>query len=212
MSDNDTFKAFEEEFGSITSSLARKLSSIPLQQDKDRETLISEAEADIADANNCLNNIEMEIRHYQYAQKTKANNTLRELRSKFDQQKQEFESLKKGRKTPKNDDPKHRDQRNRLLGVKKHVDDTTLSLDNTTRTLQETAVTGAATSVQLQEQREVFIRSRQNLRDTDDVLARSRKLLIRMRRRLVTNKLISFIIIMVELGIIALIVWLKYYK
>jgi len=78
MSDNDTFKAFEEEFGSITSSLARKLSSIPLQQDQDKETLISEAEADIADANNCLNNIEMEIRHYQYAQKLKRT-TLSEI-------------------------------------------------------------------------------------------------------------------------------------
>jgi len=217
MSD-DTFAKFEEEFGAISNALARKINSIPLQDDKESQlNLIQEAEQEVADGTTCINNIEMEIRHYPYHLKAKAQAKLRELTKKFDDQKTELSQLKPGATSKKTfssqqEREAYRDQRNRLLGAKKAVDNTSISLDNTIRSIEETQTTGALTSAQLIQQRETLIHSRETIRETDDVLQRSRKLLIRMRRRIVTNKLIVGVIILVELGIIALIVYLKWYR
>lgn len=53
---------------------------------------------------------------------------------------------------------------------------------------------------------------RDTLHATDDILEKSKNLLRRMRGRLVTNKLVTLVIILLELGIAGLIVFIKYYS
>ncbi len=60
------------------------------------------------------------------------------------------------------------------------------------------------------EQREQMLKAREDLRETDDVLARTKKTLGRMKRKLMTNKLIQFVIIVIELLILGLVIYFKY--
>jgi len=211
MSD-DTFRTFEEEFSSLSSSLQRKLDSIAEQDDQaSRSNLITEAEADIDDCNNRISNIEIEIRQYPMNLKRKVEARLKELKARFNEQVSELGRLKDSRPKSQNSS-RNKDQRNRLLGVQEEMNQTDDSLDNTTRVIEETAHSGALTANQLYDQREALIRANENLKATDGILTNSRKLLIRMRRRIVTNKLISCLIILVEMAVIALIVYLKYYN
>jgi hypothetical protein len=217
MSDTEAFSKFEEEFGAMSGALARKIASIPLTDGKDAVAqALTDADSDVADMANSISAIETELRHYPYNAKARAQATLKDLTAKFDGQKQELAKLKPGAAKPKfrneQEAREWRDQRSRLLAGKEIIDDTSASLDSTARVIEETAGVGAATSQQLVHQREQFISARETIRETDDVLDRSRKLLLRMRRRVVTNKLITAFIILVELALCALIIYLKYYK
>lgn len=86
------------------------------------------------------------------------------------------------------------------------------ALDRTSRALADTELLGQLTSAQLMIQRESFLRQRAQLSQTDEYLKRTKNLLQRMQFRLVTDKIVQGIIIMVELAAIGAIVYLKYYK
>jgi len=85
------------------------------------------------------------------------------------------------------------------------------SLAMTQRTIEDAAMIGSNTSVKLEHQTEQMENVIGTLHETNSVLDKSAKLLRRMRTRLVTNKLMTFIIILVELAIVALIIYIKFY-
>jgi len=216
----DAFTHFEEEFQSITSSLARKVTSVghfagDAQQQK---SLIEEAEADIYDANKALQKIEQEVRHYPYHLKSKAQTRLRQLQTDFEAQVAKLNNVKQtneGNGPPgmsRADAQKWKDDRKRLLGAHAIVGDSGETLGRTNQAIEETLEIGAQTSHTLVAQREQLIHSRDTVRETDDFLGRAAGTLRRMRRRVMTNKLIQAMIILVELGIVALIIYLRYYK
>jgi len=225
MSD-DAFNNFEEEFQSITSSLARKIASIshlggdPGQQ----KSLIEEAEGDIYDANKALQKIEQEVRHYSYNLKSKAQARLRQLQSDFEAQVAKLGGIKKsideggsgGTGSPAGLSPadarKWKDDRKRLLGAHALTTDTGETLGRTQHAIDETLEAGAATSQALLAQREQIINQRDTVRQTDDLLGRAAGTLRRMRRRIMTNKILQAVIILVEMGIVALIIYLRYYR
>jgi len=212
MSGDEAFNIFEEEFASILSSLDRKIKAIARDPPAQR-ALVDEAEADIYDANTSLQNIEQDVRHYPYHLKSKAQARLKTLKAQFDDQVNQLKAAKEGPSDVSRADRAHRhEQRQRLLGAQVTMRETGDSLDRTTAALEQTVAVGAETSITLQEQRETLVRARETIRETDDFLTRTSNTLRRMRRRLMTNKLISWIIIVVELAIIALIVWLKWLK
>jgi vesicle transport through interaction with t-SNAREs protein 1 len=61
-------------------------------------------------------------------------------------------------------------------------------------------------------QRESLLRTRDRLHETDSNLARSRKILNTMMRRVMTNKMILAVIILLELGILGVVIWWKFFK
>ena len=86
------------------------------------------------------------------------------------------------------------------------------AIDRTTRALAETERYGQLTTAQLLIQRESFLRQRQQLSQTDEYMARTKSILQRMQFRLVTDKIVQGVIIMVELAAIGAIIYFKYYK
>ena len=64
----------------------------------------------------------------------------------------------------------YKEQRQRLLGTQQVVDDTDAALENTVRTINETTMVGAETSVTLLSQREALERTRDAVYETDDML------------------------------------------
>lgn len=105
-----------------------------------------------------------------------------------------------------------RDQRERLLGNKSMVDDTNASLDRTTYALAETSQIGSETHQQLLQQREQFLRQKEMLDNTNTFLSQSKRIMNRMKRRIVTNKLITYLIICLEIGLLLLIAYIKYWS
>lgn len=106
----------------------------------------------------------------------------------------------------------YKSQRERLLGNKNLVDTAGDSLQRTTYTLHETTEIGSQTHNQLIQQREQLIKQRDTLDDTNQYLNRSKKVIQRMKRRLVTNKLITYFIILLEIGLLLMIAYIKYWS
>jgi len=218
---NDAFKALEEEFHSITNALSRKISSISSTSDRaEVASLTQEAENDIYDANNVVKKMEVEVRHYPYNLKATAQQQITVLRNSLDAQRKDLERAKNKveppnlgqRRTGRQERQAHNDQRKMLLEGRDAVVSSEQSMLNTQRTLEETYEVGSTTSTRLLEQREQILRARDAVHETDDVLSRSKRILQRMARRTVTNKLITATIIVLELGAIGLIVYFRFIK
>jgi len=210
-SGSDALSTYEEEANSILSSLTRKVDRADSTPDTtERASLCAESETDVADVERVVRQMVVELRHLPFNSKQRYQQRVNDLQNRLDVQRERLTGIKKNR--PRGEPEQNAGQRARLLQAKRAVDDSGESLDNTLSAISESTATGAQTAIQLQQQRDQLVHAKDNLRETDNILGRSRKLLIRMRRRIITNKLITGVIILVELALIALIVYLKYYK
>ncbi|CAB0030063.1 unnamed protein product [Trichogramma brassicae] len=64
----------------------------------------------------------------------------------------------------------------------------------------------------LGEQRETLMRAKNRLINTDQELAKSRKIINTMKRRVLTNKFVLILIIIFEVVILGLTVYIKFFK
>jgi len=213
---DEKFAQFEDEFKAISESLTRKITAMANEKDSiTAEKIALEADGDVEEAKAAIQNIEREMRQWPFDQKTKAQAKIRVLNAEFQEKsKQVAAMLSRGEGGPpeglsKADKKRWKEQRKRLLGANQALDNTSISLQRTQQTLAATQATGAATSATLVEQRELLIRARETVRETDSYLGKSRSILRRMSRRLVTNKLIQAMIIVLELAVVVLVVYFK---
>jgi vesicle transport through interaction with t-SNAREs protein 1 len=192
-----------------------------------QQSLLGEAQADAQDAQAALDALEAEIRHMPYglssrAKKSAAAHTA-ELEKHVTMLRRYEQSVNNGQvagvshvdrvgRLNQNDQSRYLDQRSQLMQGSQLVSESDASLTRTQQALAETEQIGAATSAQLQAQREQFHNQLNNVHATDDFLSRSKRTLQRMHKRLVTNKLIQGAIIVVQMGACGLIIYLKYYK
>jgi vesicle transport through interaction with t-SNAREs protein 1 len=227
MSDSD-FVHFLSDFRSLNSSLSSRLQSVPrLSSLQEQQDLIAECRQTQAEIEALFQSIEPELRHFEYSAKQRAQQQLKECKIQFDSQnrliQQYSASLAAGRVVGSSSSDsssvsfssdqraQYKKQRELLLGNDSMLADSNASLDSTQRVLAETTAIGTDTTLTLQKQREQFLKQKEMLEETDSILGRSKATLRRMQKRLVTNKLMSVAIILAEMGVVALIVYLKYY-
>ncbi|XP_051866266.1 vesicle transport through interaction with t-SNAREs homolog 1B isoform X2 [Pristis pectinata] len=86
------------------------------------------------------------------------------------------------------------------------------SIDRSHRIAAETDQIGSEIIEELGEQREQLERSKDRLINTGENLSRSRKILRAMSRRIMTNKLLLGIIILLEVAILGAVVYLKFFR
>ncbi|KAM3870815.1 vesicle transport through interaction with t-SNAREs homolog 1B [Diretmus argenteus] len=86
------------------------------------------------------------------------------------------------------------------------------SIERSQRIAAETDQIGTDIIEELGEQREQLDRTRNRLVNTGENLSRSRKILRAMSRRLMTNKLLLAVIIIMELGILGAVIYLKFFR
>lgn len=103
-------------------------------------------------------------------------------------------------------------QRALLLQGHESLNSATQSLERSQRIAAETDQVAADTIEELGEQREQLDRTRNRLTNTGENLSRSRKILRAMSRRLMTNKLLLSIIILMELAILGAVIYLKFFR
>lgn len=103
-------------------------------------------------------------------------------------------------------------QRALLLQGSESLNNASQSIERSQRLAAETEQIGTDIIEELGEQREQLDRSRNRLINTGENLSRSRKILRAMSRRLVTNKLLLGVIILMELAILGALVYLKFFR
>ncbi|XP_053192166.1 vesicle transport through interaction with t-SNAREs homolog 1B [Scomber japonicus] len=103
-------------------------------------------------------------------------------------------------------------QRALLLQGTESLNNATQSIERSQRIAAETEHIGTDIIEELGEQREQLDRTRNRLVNTGENLSRSRKVLRAMSRRLVTNKLLLAVIILMELAILGAVVYLKFFR
>lgn len=232
MSDEQGWYHFLSEWRTLSSSLSARLTSIPAATTIDQQRVIaSDCEQTIDEIQTLISGIEPELRHYPYALSRKATQQMSEFRETFDTQTALFRryqtSVAAGKLVQKDDASirsgavgvgargqpaaSYVDQRAMLLDAKDMLSEGDSSLDNTNRMLLETTAIGTETTAQLLAQREQFENQRDVLDETDTFLVRSSKTLRRMGRRVITNKLVSGLIIVLLIASFILGGYIKYY-
>lgn len=103
-------------------------------------------------------------------------------------------------------------QRALLLQGTESLNNASQSIERSQRLANETEQIGTEIIEELGEQREQLDRTRNRLVNTGENLSRSRKILRAMSRRLVTNKLLLGVIILMELAILGAVVYLKFFR
>lgn len=103
-------------------------------------------------------------------------------------------------------------QRALLIQGTDSLNNATKSIERSQRIAAETDQIGTDIIEELGEQREQLDCTRNRLIHTGENLSRSRKILRAMSRRLVTNKLLLSVIIIMELAILGAVVYLKFFR
>ncbi|XP_071238616.1 vesicle transport through interaction with t-SNAREs homolog 1B [Salvelinus alpinus] len=103
-------------------------------------------------------------------------------------------------------------QRVLLLQGHEHLNNASQSIERSQRIAAETDQIGVDIIEELGEQREQLDRTRDRLVNTGENLSRTRKILRAMSRRLMTNKLLLSVIILMELVILGAVVYLKFFR
>ncbi|XP_061553284.1 vesicle transport through interaction with t-SNAREs homolog 1B isoform X3 [Phycodurus eques] len=103
-------------------------------------------------------------------------------------------------------------QRALLLQGTESLHNASESIDRSQRLAAETEHIGTDIIEELGEQREQLDRTRDRLVNTGENLSRTRKILRSMSRRLMTNKLLLAVIILMELAILGAVVYLKFFR
>uniref|UniRef100_A0A665W4Q2 t-SNARE coiled-coil homology domain-containing protein n=1 Tax=Echeneis naucrates TaxID=173247 RepID=A0A665W4Q2_ECHNA len=103
-------------------------------------------------------------------------------------------------------------QRALLLQGTESLTNASQSIERSQRLAAETDQIGTDIIEELGEQREQLDRTRNRLVNTGENLSRSRKILRAMSRRVMTNKLLLGVIILMELAILGAVVYLKFFR
>lgn len=220
---SENFESLEDDFSLIKNGLNTKLDeSLPKLTGQSRKNLEREIQRDLDEAQRILDELDLEARGAPYPFRNQMNNRLKTY-------KQDLNTLKK--KVAQNESNFSRSQlmatsntqpsssysgaisnRGRLLQMNETIDRTTQSVNRSQQIAAETDQVGIAVVDELGTQREALIRTKERLVDTDQNLSMSRKILRSMHRRVMTNKLILIVIIILEIAILCGIVYYKFFR
>lgn len=185
---------------------------------EDRKSAIRKAERKLEEANVILQELESEAKLAPVNYRTQFLVRIRHYRNDVDQL---ARSLKRGPASGSSgtdnygfDRGERLDSANRskLLQGHQSLQRTSDSIARSHQIAAETDQIGTDIIDELGEQRETLIRTRERLIETDANLGKSRKILKSMARRVMTNKLILAVIILMELGILAGLVYWKFFS
>ncbi|CEP00680.1 unnamed protein product (mitochondrion) [Plasmodiophora brassicae] len=203
-----TFQRFESSYHDLGKSLSRHISNIPSARGDDLAREIRSAEADVAAMGALINQIDRDMAQFPFHLKTKYDPLVRRLKAAFNGQQQDLKRV--------TDSQRHRSpvdqQRAQILSNRASSNRIDESLTGIMRTNAESEEIGASVAVRLREQREQLLRARDDIDSVDVVVNQAKTIMSRMGRRVVTDKLIQGLIIILELGIIGVIVYMKWLR
>lgn len=225
---SENFESLEDDFTSIKTGLASKIDDLLKLSGQRRKNLARDIQRELDDAQRLLEDLELEARNAPYPFRLQMNNRLKQYRldlqnlnRKVSQSENSLTPNNRSQLFARSDDPEDMSvsssrmvatNRGRLLQMNETVDRTTETVYRTQQVAAETDQIGIAVVDELGTQREALIRTKERLVDTDENLSKSRRILRSMYRRVMTNKLILVVIIILELGILAGVIYYKFFR
>eukprot|EP00045_Choanoeca_perplexa_P003404 m.30972 g.30972 ORF g.30972 m.30972 type:complete len:210 (+) comp12022_c1_seq2:137-766(+) len=207
---SERFENLEFDFQDAVSSIRRLSSQIQNYQGDQRQAAIREAQSEIEKADDYLFDMEDEVRNAPPVPRQKMN-------SKVTSYKQELLKLKRSIQSGSDrsdllGDRQAPSSRDQALSNRQVQNQTSDRIANTQRLAAESEMIGEQVMVDLHDQRETIVRSGQKLRGVDTNLSRANKVLNGMTRRIMTNKIIMMVTIFCLMGILGVVIYLKFLK
>ncbi|CAN8007020.1 unnamed protein product [Ixodes hexagonus] len=221
---SEKFEDLEEDLNSLLDDIKRKLEAARsrLQSGESKKTQLREVQRKLDQATDVLRELEDEARSAPNPYRIQMNAKTRKYRTELEDINKAVVGLagsinanvaRQELLSPSTvvgdfgNDP----QRGRLLQMNETLGRTTDTLARTFQVAAETDQVGVAVAEELRTQREALVRTKGRLEETDQNLTTSRKILRTMYRRVITNKLILIMIIIMEMVILGGVVYWKFF-
>ncbi|KAL2484689.1 V-SNARE [Abeliophyllum distichum] len=220
---SEVFEGYERQYCELSANLSRKCNfaaSLPDGEKKKQE--ISELQSALDDADVLIRKMDLEARSLQPSLKATLLAKLREYKSDLNKLKREVKKLA----LPISNVPGHEEllesgmaganlapanQRERLTMSTERLNQSTDRIKESRRAAFETEELGVSILEDLHQQRETLLHSHKKLYDVDDAIAKSKKILTSMSRRISRNKWIVGSIIAALILAIVVVLYFKFF-
>ena len=214
---SDLFENYETDFNLAYTDAQSKLDEVyGLENVTRRVELMKAIESLIDDCHDLVDSMSLEIQQIATHERAMYNSKLRTYRSDLDKLKKNLKNLmddKDRRQLFNGNNSSETDegfnQRQKLLNTNASIERSSQRLNEATRTAIESESVGSSILNNLRSQRDQILNARDTLSEADTYVDRSLKTLKTMTRRLATNKLITYGIIVVLVLLIFLVIYSK---
>ncbi|XP_066259718.1 vesicle transport through interaction with t-SNAREs homolog 1A [Euwallacea similis] len=206
------FENYEQQYSALTADITAHIGLLTASASKDRRQLISTIEKHVEEAKELLEQMDLEVREIETSKKQRCKTKLECYRAELKRLTLEYikaRAVKQESLYDSTEDVDLRvsiDQKQRLLDNAETLERSGRKLNDGYRVVIETEELGNQVMRNLSEQRETIQRSRNRLRETDEELNRSSRILSSMLMRVMQQKAVLYavgasFIIFISLGI-----------
>ncbi|XP_050052115.1 vesicle transport through interaction with t-SNAREs homolog 1A isoform X2 [Dermacentor andersoni] len=204
-------ETFEQQYAALTADITSKSSRIPNLPPDEKTAMVTEVERHLEEANELLEQMELEVRTLSVAARPKYQNRVKSYQAELSRLRKEFrariafcDELKSREELLSNDDNYvGDDQKQRLLDNTERMERSTKLLKGGYKLALETEKVGAAILTDLSSQRETITRAREKVKETDYDIGKSSHVLSGMMRRAMQNRAILYLVAALVLVTIA---------
>lgn len=211
----ELFSHYEQQFGNLSAEITARICKIPNLHGVRKKDAVQDVEMKFDEANELLEQMELEVREMSGDTKNKHGSRLRAYRTEMKKFEQD---LKKARIAFSDEEGRNEllgvddafsseDQRTRLLDNTEKLERSGRRLEEGYKMCVETEQIGVDIMDNLHRDREVIERSRERLRGTDQNLSKSSRILTGMMRRIIQNKIILALVCLAILTVIGIIIY-----
>ncbi|XP_046969181.1 vesicle transport through interaction with t-SNAREs homolog 1A [Vanessa cardui] len=194
-------QSYEQQYSVLTADITAKIGRLKSATDDDRDNLSREIQSNFEEANDLLEQLELEYRGAGSGSRVGA------YRAELQRVREEYRSVASNSATYNIDQEEYEDwsmvndQRRKLLDNTERLERSGKNLAEGYKVLLETEQIGAAVLQDLNAQRETIQRSRGRLRETDAQLNRSSRLMNSMLMRLLRERAVLALLLLALLAL-----------
>jgi len=217
----DAFQSYKQDFEELRESIKKRIEMVGTTRGDAKRKEIRAAQEEIDDADEVLRSLQLTSQRLGNNAQVKAKvkqfeDELSQLKASIRRAETFFGSADDRSKlmagSTLNDlSVTSSDQRAAVINDTERLRNTTDVIKNALRVAVDTEQVGRDSLLELEDQKETIGRSRLKIRSVDESLATASRLLRGMKRRVMTNKLISLVLALIMLGGIGLIVYFKWF-
>lgn len=216
---NALFNQYESEYCSKSTDITRKIQALSSFNADVRRLRTKEIDAELKEADQILRRMDMEARSFSQEKSQQLMRKVKEYKSdlkKITEDSKAAEGSTSGGAAARaelgladNYYDTSAGQRERMLKTTEKLDKTSDRIAQGRAQLAETEGLGVSILQDLHRQRETIIHAQDTLHGADDNIAKARRVLASMSRRIMTNKLIMWGICLLLVGSICLVLYYK---
>lgn len=214
---SDLFDGYEGDFNLAIAEAQSKLEqTYGLQDENRRVELMKLIETAIDDCHDLLDSMTLEVQQIATHERASYNAKVRVYKSDLDKIKKELRNLMDDKdrhqlfNSPGIESEENFNQRQKLLNTNASIERSSNRLQEATRTALESESVGSSILNNLRIQRDQILNARDTLSEADTYVDRSLRTLKSMTRRMATNKIITYGIIVILILLIMLVLYSKF--